>query len=174
MPFFLIIVILIIIGVATLFLVANYHKLIRYKNEVDEVWPETDSLMKKRQNLVPILLQAVRSHARYEQQIIDSIDQARSQVAQANNPRDKFLAEANLTASLQGLFGLASDYPELVSDSDFIETRAEIIDAENKIEDAQRLYNIKAKNFNQAQDLFPTNLVARLFNFKKLDYLKIR
>lgn len=174
MPFFLIISLLIFIGIVTLFLVANYHKLIRYKNKIDEVWPEIEAQMKRRQDLVPVLLQAVRAHARYEQQILDAIDGARSQATQAKDPRDKFLAETNLTASLQNVFGLAGNYPELVADANFMSARAEIIDAETGIENAQRLYNIGVKNFNEAQEIFPTNLVARLFNFKKLEYLKIR
>lgn len=173
MPTYLWIIIAVVV-LAGLWLVASYNSLIRLRFRTKEAWADIDVQLKRRYNLIPNLVSAVKGYATHEREVFERVTEARSRAMGAATPHDKAEAEKGLAGALKTLFAVAENYPTLRASENFQKLQDELVDAEDKIQAARRFYNGNVRDFNTKQEVFPTNIVARMFAFKKAEFFELR
>ncbi|MFC1663232.1 LemA family protein [Patescibacteria group bacterium] len=166
--------ILVILGAIIVFwLIGTFNRLIRLRNRTNEAWSDIDVQLKRRYNLIPNLVETVKGYAKHESGVFEKVTQARAQAMGAQSVDDKGKAENMLTGALKSLFAVAENYPELKASDNFAKLQDELSDTENKIQASRRFYNGNVRDFNTAQQVFPTNMIASMFGFKKRDFFEI-
>jgi LemA protein len=147
--------------------VSIYNRLIRLRNNREQAFADVDVQLKQRHDLIPQLVDSVKGYMGHERGVLTEITEARSNAIKASTINEKIDAENKLSAALQGLKVSVEAYPDLKASQNFMELQNEISDIENKIAAARRFFNSATKELNTAIELFPSNLVATLFNFKR-------
>lgn len=155
---------------ATAFL---YNRLIRLRNTVRASWSDVDVMLKKRHDLVPNLVEAVKGYAGHEKTTLIGVTEARTEAIRAEGPDDKAKAENTFTDSLKTLFALAEGYPDLKADTGFLELQRQLVEIENGIEYARRYYNAVVRDYNTMTEVFPSNLVASGFRFEREKFFEL-
>ena len=169
------IILIVLVGI-TLWVIFTYNRLITLKNRVKEAWADIDVQLKRRYDLIPNLVEVVKGYAVHEKSVLENVTKARTQALQAEQTGDpKKIGEAEnfLAATLKSLFAVAENYPDLKASVNFLELQRELRDTEDKIQAARRFYNTNVRDFNIKIESFPTNVLANIFRFKKVDYFEI-
>lgn len=166
-------IILIVLGVLVLWFVFTYNRFIRLRNRSEEAWADIEVQLKRRYDLIPNLVNAVKGYATHESTAFEKVTEARSRAMQAGSVHDQVEAENMLTGALKSLFAIAEAYPDLKANTNFLELQRELSDTENKIQAARRFYNGNVRDFNTALETFPSNVVAGMFIFKKKEFFDI-
>lgn len=162
----------IIIGVITLliiWIVSIYNGMIRLRNNVDKEWRNIDVQLERRYALIPNLVETVKGYAKHEQETLSKITQYRSQAMDAKTVAEKAEANTLLTSALSGLKVQLEAYPDLKANTNFLQLQEELSTTENKISFSRQLYNQVVTTFNNKIQVFPNNILARMFNFKQRD-----
>jgi LemA protein len=162
--------------VLVLLSIAIYNKLVQLRNRTDESWSDIDVQLKRRYDLIPNLLETVKGYAAHEKSVFENVTKARSSAISAEESGDpKKIAEAEnmLSGTLKSLFAVSENYPDLKASENFIELQRELRDTEDKIQAARRFYNSMVRDINIKIDTFPSNIIAKMFNFKKRDFFEI-
>jgi LemA protein len=160
--FFLAIIVLVI-----LIAVSLYNRLVRLRNNREQAFADVDVQLKQRHDLIPQLVDSVKGYMGHERGVLTDITEARSNAMKATTINEKIEAETKLSTALEGLKVSVEAYPDLKASQNFMELQNEIADIENKIAAARRFFNSATKELNVATELFPSNLIATLFNFKR-------
>jgi LemA protein len=160
--FFLAIIVLFILMAVSL-----YNRLVRLRNNREQAFADVDVQLKQRHDLIPQLVDSVKGYMGHERGVLTQITEARTNAMKATTINEKIDAENKLSAALDGLKVSVEAYPDLKASQNFLELQNEISDVENKIAAARRFFNSATKELNVATELFPSNLVATLFNFKR-------
>ncbi len=163
----------IIIIVLLLYIIVVYNSLIKLKNRTEEALSDIDVQLKRRHDLIPNLVEVVKQYAKYEQSTLEKVIQARNQAMNATTMQDKSQAENMLTNTLKSLFALSENYPDLKANQNFLQLQDELSDTENKIQAARRFYNTNVRDFNTKVQTFPTNIFAKILNFKPYEFFEI-
>ena len=170
------IIIILIVGVLALlvfYVIGVYNKLVNARNKVENQFSQVDIQLKRRADLIPNLVETVKGYAKHEEGTFKAVVEARSKAVNANTINEKVEANNELTGALTKLFALAEAYPELKANENFLSLQADLKDTEDKITYARQFYNDSAMSFNNLVQMFPSNIVANMFGFKKYDYFKI-
>ena len=157
--------------------VAIYNQLVVLKNNTSKAWSNIDVLLKQRNSELPKLIDTCKQHMQYEQETLEKVIKARNLVESARKNNDLTQlsgAEAQLGTSLNGLFAVAENYPELKASDGFLRLQTRITTLEESISDRREFYNDSAAQSNIRVEQFPDNMVANLFNFKEADLLEFR
>jgi LemA protein len=158
-------------GVALgLFLVLGYNRLVRLRNEVGTGWANIDVQLQRRADLIPNLVETVRTYAAHERGVFEEVTRARSALQQAGSPGSAAAANEGLTAALGRLFAVAEAYPELRASENFLQLQEDLTDTEDKISAARRYYNATVMRFNTAVQSIPWLLLARPFGFREREF----
>lgn len=165
-------ILLIIIGVATIWAISVYNGLITLKNRTDEAWSDIDVQLKRRYDLIPNLINTVKGYAAHEKEVFEKVTQARTMAMNAGSAEQKAGAENMLSGALKSLFAVAEAYPDLKANQNFLELQRELTDTEDKIQASRRFYNGNARDFNIKIELFPNNIVAGMLNFTKREFFE--
>ena len=160
--FFLGIVLLLILMAVSL-----YNRLVRLRNNREQAFADVDVQLKQRHDLIPQLVEAVKGYMGHERGVLTEITEARANAMKATTINEKIAAENKLSTALDGLKVSVEAYPDLKASQNFMDLQNEISDIENKIAAARRFFNSATKELNVATELFPSNLIATLFNFKR-------
>ena len=163
-------ILLVILGVIVLlavWAVSLYNRLIRLRNGREQAFADVDVQLKQRHDMIPQLVEAVRGYMQHERGVLTDVTVARTNAMNASTINEKIAAETKLTSALQGLRIAVEAYPDLKASQNFLDLQNEISDVENKIAAARRFFNSATKELNTAIELFPSNLIATLFNFKR-------
>lgn len=160
--FFLAIVFLVV-----LMFISIYNRLVRLRNNREQAFADIDVQLRQRHDLIPQLVDSVKGYMGHERGVLTEITEARSNAIKATSINEKIAAEGRLSTALDGLKVSIEAYPDLKASQNFMELQNEIADIENKIAAARRFFNSATKELNVATELFPSNLVATLFNFKR-------
>lgn len=166
-------VILIVLVLVLLWLVMIYNGLVAFRNRTKEAWADIEVQLKRRYDLIPNLVNTVKGYATHESQAFEKVSQARSLAMQAGNPAEKGQAENVLSGTLKSLFAISEAYPELKANTNFLELQRELSDTENKIQSARRFYNGQVRDLNTKIEKFPSNIIAGMFNFAKMDFFDL-
>jgi LemA protein len=164
---------LILLGVILLWLVGAYNSLVRLRNRVENAWAQIDVQLRRRYDLIPNLVETVKGYAKHERELFEKVTQARAKAINASTVKEQSEAENMLTGALKSLFAVAENYPELKASQNFLMLQEELAGTEGKIAYARQFYNDSAMKFNTKQQVFPTNIIARLFGFKEKEYFEI-
>jgi len=166
----------VILGVAAavvLWFVAAYNGFIRLINRAKEAWSDIDVQLKRRYNLIPNLVETVKGYASHERELFEKVTEARTRAMGAQTVAERGKSENMLTGALKSLFAVSENYPQLKANENFLELQRELSDTENKIQAARRFYNTNVRDLNIKVDSFPANIIARIFNFKKMDFFEL-
>ena len=169
MYWIILIVVLVVLG----WLVGTFNSLIKFKNRTKEAWSDIDVQLKRRHNLIPNLVEAVKGYAAHEKQVFERVTEARTRALAAKTPAQAGKAEMGLAGALKTLFAVAENYPVLRASENFQKLQADLTDTEDKIQAARRFYNGNVRDFNIKQEIFPASVVAKLFGFKKAEFFEI-
>lgn len=169
----ILIIILAVVAVLVLWLIGMYNGLVRLRNQVKNAWSQIDVQLKRRHDLIPNLMETVRGYMTHERETLDSVTKARNTAAQASGVANQAQAEAGLTRALGQFFAVAESYPDLKANQNFLSLQEELSSTENKIGFARQFYNDQAMQFNNKIQMFPSNIVAGIFNFKEADFFEV-
>jgi LemA protein len=168
---------LIIVGVVVvlliLFLIAIYNSLIRLRNQVDNAWSQIDVQLKRRHDLIPNLVETARGYMKHERETFEEITKARSQAMGAKTVADASKAEGALGEALSKFLLVVENYPDLKANQNFLALQEELTSTENKISFARQSYNDQVLFFNNKIQMFPSNIIANMFNFALRDFFEI-
>ncbi len=151
-------------------LVIIYNLFVRDKNRVLAAWSDIDVQLKRRHDLIPKLIDAVKQYAAYESSTLSAITALRSESADATGIERKGQIESELSTKLHQLIALAEDYPDLKANKSFLDLQKNLTDVENHIQYARRYYNGAVRNLNIRIDSFPDMLIARIFQFISAEF----
>ncbi|HOU01354.1 MAG TPA: LemA family protein [Bacteroidales bacterium] len=165
MSFFLVIIIAIVL--LALWAVSLYNRLVRLRNGREQAFADVDVQLKQRHDMIPQLVEAVRGYMQHERGVLTEVTEARAAAMKATSINEKISAETRLSTALDGLKVAVEAYPDLKASQNFLDLQNEISDIENKIASARRFFNSATKELNVATEVFPSNIVATLFNFKR-------
>ena len=164
---------LIIIGALFIIAIGMYNSLISLRNRCDNSWAQVDVQLKRRYDLIPNLVETVKGYAKHEREVFQNVTEARAKAINASTVKDQGLAENQLTGALKTLFAVAENYPELKANQNFLMLQEELAGTEGKIAYARQFYNDMVMKFNMKQQIFPSNIIAKMFNFKEKEYFEI-
>jgi LemA protein len=167
------IVLLALIVLGVLGFVGIYNALIRLRNQVKNAWSQIDVQLKRRHDLIPNLVETAKGYMTHEKETLENITKARSQAMGAQSVADKSKAEGMLNDSMSKFFLVVENYPDLKANQNFLSVQEELTSTENKISFARQNYNDQVLFFNNKIQMFPSNMLAGMFNFKTEDFFEI-
>ncbi len=147
-----------------------FNRLVHERNTVLAAWSDIDVQLKRRHDLIPKLVDAVKAYASYEQATLTQVTELRVAAEVVSGPGATAKAEAALNNALMKIFALGEAYPDLKANTQFLDLQNEISDVEGYIQYARRYYNGAVKALNVRVESFPSNLVAGLFRFRQAEY----
>ncbi|MDO4635662.1 MAG: LemA family protein [Streptococcus sp.] len=165
-------IILAIIIVIVLWVITAYNSLVRSRMQTKESWSQIDVQLKRRNDLLPNLIETVKGYSSYEGKTLEKIAELRAQVAKAQTPVDAMKASDALTKQVSGIFAVAENYPDLKANSSFVKLQEELSNTENKISYSRQLFNSTTSNYNIKLETFPSNIIGKLFGFKPSQFLE--
>ena len=164
----------IIVGVIVLLFGAiigtTYNKLVSLSEDVDNKYADISVQLERRADLIPNLVNTVKGYMEHEQEVINSVTKARENLVNASNAEEQATANQELTTALNNLFVIVENYPELKSDTSFIQLQDELAGTENRIAVARTQYNETVKDYNKTIKSFPKNIIASMFGFDEKEY----
>ena len=168
-----VIVLVAIVIVLVAILIAIYNKLVRLRNRCENAWAQVDVQLRRRYDLIPNLVEAVKGYAAHERETFEEVTKARTAAQQAQGVEEQAKAENILTQALGKLFAVAEAYPQLRATENFQQLQAQLTETEQKIAVARQIYNDAVLTYDNALETVPTNIVAGIFNFKAREYFEV-
>jgi LemA protein len=158
------------VAVLLVLAVLAYNHLVRLRNEAETGWANIDVQLRRRTDLVPNLVEAVKGYAEHERDTFETVTEARAALQRASGPAQAAQANAELGAGLNRLLAVSEAYPQLRASENFLALQQELADIEDKLAAARRYYNQTVYRFNTVQQTFPSVLVARPFGFHEREF----
>lgn len=169
----IVIIVVVVILVAIIAgLVSNYNGVVSLSEEVDNKFATIDTMLQRRADLIPNLVNTVKGYTNQEQAVIDSVTDARAKLAGANSVVEKANADQELSTALSNLLVVVENYPDLKSSQNFINLSDELAGTENRIATARKDYNDAVKEYNTKIKRFPTNIVSGMFGYGEKEYFQ--
>lgn len=169
------IILLVLLGVvvlAALMMLGVYNGLVRSRVRAREAWSGIDVQLKRRASLIPNLVETVKGYAAHEKGVLENVTRARAMLDQAGGPVQAAQADNVLTGALRSLFAVSENYPQLRANENFMALQQELSDVEEKIAFARQFYNRNVQDFNTRIQVFPSVIVANMFNFERFDFFE--
>lgn len=166
-------IILAIIAVILGWAVATYNWFVKLTNRAKEAWADIDVQLKRRYDLIPNLVEAVKGYVSHERETLEKVTEARTLAMNAGSVAEHGKAENMLSGALKSLFAVAESYPDLKANQNFIELQRELADTENKIQSARRFYNTNVRDLNTGLQSFPANVIGNIFKFKEREFFEL-
>lgn len=158
---------IVLVALILLSLILIYNSLIRLRNQVRNSWAQIDVQLKRRNDLIPNLVESVKGYMKHEKSVLENITKARSAIMKAETTEKKAKASNMLSDTLKSLFAVAENYPKLRANENFIQLQEELTGTENKISYARQHYNDMVMVLNTRIETFPTNIFANMMKFVK-------
>ncbi len=169
----ILIIVIAIIALVLILFIGSYNFLVRSRNRVQNGWHQIDVQLKRRLDLIPNLVETVKGYAAHERALFEKIAEARALAIGARGPRESAQANNQLTETLKTLFAVAENYPDLKANQNFLQLQEELAHTENKISFARQFYNDVVLEYNNRVQMFPSNIVAAIFNFKPAEFYRV-
>lgn len=164
---------LIIAAVVVVVLIFIYNSLVKSRVRVDEAWSDITVQLKRRNDLIPNLVNSVKGYAKHEKQVFEQVTEARSAIMSAKGVKDTAAADNMFEGALKSLFAVAEAYPDLKANENFKQLQDELVDTEDKIQASRRFYNGSVRDLNTKIQTFPASLIAKGFGFKQRDFYEV-
>ena len=159
--------------VALLYAVYAFNRLVRTRNRVENAWSQIDVQLRRRYDLIPNLVEAVKGYAAHERELFEEVAQARAAAIGAAGAAEQASAENAITSGLRKLLAVAENYPELKANQNFLALQEELTATESKIAYARQFYNDEVMRLNTAIQSFPSNVIANAFRFTRRPFFEI-
>lgn len=160
--------------IVIIWIICIYNSLVRLRQHLKDSWSGIDTELRRRYDLIPNLIETVSGYAAHEKELFKSVTEARSRALSSNGPPTEQAADENvLIQGLRQLFAVSEKYPELQASSNFLELQKELANTEDRIQAARRFFNGNVRDLNTRIEVFPSNIIAVLFNFKRTAYFEI-
>jgi LemA protein len=160
-------IIVIVVVVVILLVITLYNRLVRYRNNRENAFADIDVQLKQRHDLIPQLVETVKGYVKHEGDTLMKITQARTAAMGAQTIDQKIDAENQLSSALNGLKVQVEAYPNLKANTNFLQLQEEMSDIENKLAAVRRYFNSATKEYNNAVETFPANIIAGMFGFRR-------
>jgi LemA protein len=168
------VIVVVVVGVILLWAVGTYNMLIRLRNHCREAWSGIDTELKRRYDLIPNLVETVKGYATHERETLARVIEARNQaVGSTGSPGSQARDENVLVGGIRQLMAVSERYPELKANDQYLKLQAGLADTEDRIQAARRFYNANVRDLNTRRQVFPSNLIAGLFQFVPEEYFEI-
>jgi LemA protein len=162
-----------LVVLAGLWAIFAYNGLVRHKNMVAEAWSGIDAQLKRRADLIPNLVEAVKGYAAHERQTFDELARLRSAGQSQGDVAQRAQTEQAITAAIGKVMVVAEAYPELKASTNFQSLEKDLADTEDQIQLARRYYNGTVREYNVMIEQFPSNLIAGFGSFKPAPFFQI-
>ena len=171
-----------VVAVVVLYVIYAYNRFVKLTQRAKEAWADIDVQLKRRYDLIPNLVEAVKGYASHERETFDQVTEARAKATQTHVDPSNITpeqvaamagAESALSSALGRLLAVAEAYPDLKANENFLQLQNELVDTENKIQAARRFYNGNVRDLNIALESFPSNIIGSSFNFKAEEYFEL-
>lgn len=159
--------VLIIIAVIVAWIIVTYNNLVQARNKVRNSFAQVDTQLQRRFDLIPNLVETVKGYALHENNVLEKITSARSGYMNAQTAGEKMEADNQLTSTLKTLFAVAENYPELKANTNFLHLQDELRATEDKVAFSRQFFNDSVTKYNNSLQLFPSNIIAKLFGFQE-------
>ena len=155
--------------------VAIYNSFIKKKNQVDSAFSSIDVMLKKRYDLIPNLIETVKAYMKHEKELLTKVTELRSKAINPNISADEKVAIDNeVRQTLSGIMVAVEQYPDLKSSENFMQLQGAFNEVEEQISAARRFYNSAVLEYNNAVEMFPSSIIAKMMNFKKRNFFEIQ
>lgn len=161
-----------IVAILVIALIAFYNRLVRLRNRIEAAWAQIDVQLRRRHDLVPNLIETVKGYAAHERETLEAVTRARQQAVAAQGVEDQAQAENMLTQTLRQLFAVSEAYPQLRANENFLALQEELTGTEERIAFARQFYNEQVLAYDNALEVFPSNVIAGMFNFEPKPYFE--
>ena len=169
-------ILLIVVVVLLIFIVVTivhmYNRLVDLRNRVKNSYAQIDVQLKRRNDLIPNLVETVKGYASHEKGVLEEVTKARGNVINASGVKETSEADNQLTGALKSLFAVAENYPDLKANSNFQQLQEQLNDTENKIAYARQFYNDTVLMYNNSCEQFPSSMLASLFHFEEAEFFE--
>ena len=171
----ILLIVIVVLVILALIYISMYNGLQKAKVNTEESWSQIDVQLKRRNDLIPNLVETTKGYAKHEKETLAQVINLRNQLTElpADAHAQKMEVSNQLTDTLKSIFALAEAYPDLKANQEFTKLMEELTNTENKIAYSRQLFNSSAANFNQRLLTFPSNMVAKIHHFTKVDYLEV-
>ena len=174
-PLYVAIGLVVVLGLA---LVVSYNRFVAQRAGVESSWSGVDVQLQRRHDLIPNLVEAVRGYATHERELFEQVTAARTAAVSADHdprtgPAEQARREEALTGAAHRLLAVAEGYPDLRASTNFQQLQRQLVETEDRIAAAPRLYNIEVRGLNRRCEAFPSNLVASTFGFSRAEYFEL-
>ncbi len=169
------IVVIVVVVLIAVFVIGIYNGLVQRRLRIDEAFAQIDVQLKRRHDLVPNLVNAVKGYMDFEQEVLTKVTQARADAVAAGaqgNVAQQAQAENALTGALRSLFAVVENYPQLKANENVLSLQEQLTTTENQISFARQHYNATVYDYNQSIQVFPNNMLAGPFGFVKRDFFE--
>lgn len=160
---------LIIIVLLVVWIISIYNGLIKSRQKVDNAWSQIDVQLQRRFDLIPNFVETVKGYMTHESETFEKITALRTSWANSTTVEEKAKLDGELSGALKTIMAVSENYPELKANQNFSELSEELRNTENKISFSRQFYNDSVTMYNTKLELFPSNIVAGMFNFQKRD-----
>ncbi len=170
----IVLIVVAVVVILALIVVGMYNGLVRKRLRVDEAWAQIDVQLKRRHDLIPNLVNAVRDYMGFEQEVLTRVTEARSNAvaAGAQGPAQAAQAENQLTGALRSLFAVVENYPELKANQNVLSLQEQLTTTENQISFSRQHYNATVYEYNTSTATFPSAIMASMFGFDRREFFE--
>jgi len=166
-------VIVLLVAIVGIYLWTTYNALVTLNVRVDEAWSDITVQLKRRADLLPNLIEAVKGYAAHERGVFEAVTKARAETLSASGPADASAAENHMQTALKSIFAVAEAYPQLQASQNFLQLQGELVDTEDKIQASRRFYNGGVRELNTKIKQFPNTLFVRGLGFTERDFFEV-
>ncbi|MCD4820234.1 MAG: LemA family protein [Candidatus Cloacimonetes bacterium] len=150
-----------------------YNSLVQLKNRVKNAWSQIDVQLKRRHDLIPNLVETAKGYMKHERETLEGVTKARSDAMSAGSVKEKSQYESQLSGSMSKFFLVVENYPDLKANENFMALQEELTSTENKIAFSRQSYNDQVLFYNNKVQMFPSNMIANMFNFIKEEFFEL-
>jgi LemA protein len=167
----------ILLGIAVLILIAgiiSYNRFVSQRAQIRSSFSNIETELRRRYDLIPNLVETVRGYASHEREVFEEVARTRSAAAATTgSPAQQAAAEGPFVAALRQLFAVVENYPQLQANQNFLALQSELANTEDRIQASRRFYNANVQDYNRRVGSFPSNVVAKSFNFQEEEFFEI-
>jgi LemA protein len=169
---------LIFVGIIVLlplvYIILTFNSLVALRNHIRDAWSNIDTELKRRYDLIPNLVAAVKGYAAHEKHVFERVTELRATcLAGQRTPGEQAVNENQLVEALKRLFAVVENYPQLKADKNFLQLQKELVNTEDRIQAARRFFNGNVRDYRNKCETFPSNIIAGIFGFEPQDYFNV-
>ena len=166
------IIIVVILALLVFYVISTYNGLVVARNKVKDQFSQIDVQLKRRFDLIPNLVETVKGYAKHESETLEKVIAARNNYANAKTDAEKMAASKEMSQGVMNIMALAESYPDLKANTNFVDLQNQLKEVEDKISYARQFYNDSVLMYNNKIEMFPSNLVASIFGFKRESFFE--